>query len=262
MPEPVWYYARGEVERGPFTSVQIKALANAGKLRPNDMVWTEGMENWTEAEKVSELFPNHRAAADNKVAGTATPAVNEAPAATRARFAGRAASSPSDLASLLTLGGRACLFIGVLCVVCVRGCESLGDRKIAQLTAAAKLQELETAERERQPIEAELKTLQARPRLSPGDQDRFRELTEALHKMEASRAAPDLPPAQQLEVNRANAEFRSGTFVRGVMFHLGIFLLVLAGFALVIWSDSVERWLGVGVLLIICFSALSTFLIA
>src|SRR5262245_10616945 len=57
MADPVWYYARGEVERGPFTLTQIKALANASKLRPDDLVWKEGMDNWTAAKEVAELFP-------------------------------------------------------------------------------------------------------------------------------------------------------------------------------------------------------------
>ena len=44
MSDSVWYYARGEQEKGPITTVQIKALSAAGKLQKDDFVWKEGMD--------------------------------------------------------------------------------------------------------------------------------------------------------------------------------------------------------------------------
>ena len=57
MSDPVWYYARGETRKGALSTGQMKALAAAGKIRPDDLVWKEGMENWLPAGEIPELFP-------------------------------------------------------------------------------------------------------------------------------------------------------------------------------------------------------------
>lgn len=51
-----WYYARGDQRTGPITSKQLKTLAASGGLRPTDLVWAEGMEQWKEARLVQGLF--------------------------------------------------------------------------------------------------------------------------------------------------------------------------------------------------------------
>jgi hypothetical protein len=52
-----WYYSKNGDKRGPVTGAQLKALAEAGKLRPTDLVWKEGMPSWQPAGKVKGLFP-------------------------------------------------------------------------------------------------------------------------------------------------------------------------------------------------------------
>jgi ribosomal protein L18 len=132
MAETVWYYARGEVERGPFTTVQIKALANAGKLRADDLVWKEGMENWTSAAEVTELFADR--AAETKISPISGPSESTS---VRNPLLERAQRTPTDSEKLITIGCRGCIYVGMLCVVLVQGCESLGNRRIAQLKGAA-----------------------------------------------------------------------------------------------------------------------------
>jgi hypothetical protein len=250
MTEPVWYYARGEVERGPFTSLQIKALASAGKLRRNDLVWKEGMENWTSAEQVDELFP-----------GTLdgdTPAVDSpTPFRPRGTYPEPSPLISDDLSRLLTTCAWGCLMVGMGCVVIARGCESLGDRKVSRLDAAAKLQAVEEWQRQRTPIASELDTLHSKEKLAPAEQERARELTQSLNQLDSSRSAEELSAAQRLGVNRAAAETRAGAFHRGLAFHGGVVFLVIGGFALAILGSGSDRWLGVGLLLAIGYSALT-----
>jgi hypothetical protein len=51
-----WYFAKGETKLGPYSSAQLKELADNGKILPSDMVWKEGIEKGVLAAKVKYLF--------------------------------------------------------------------------------------------------------------------------------------------------------------------------------------------------------------
>jgi len=52
-----WYYIQQKQRIGPVTDQQLKQLATSGQLRPTDLVWKKGLENWVAAQKVKGLFP-------------------------------------------------------------------------------------------------------------------------------------------------------------------------------------------------------------
>ncbi len=56
-----WYFARPYTEFGPFTAAQLKELAAAGQIQPQDVVWKEGTEKKVPALKVRDLFATGRA---------------------------------------------------------------------------------------------------------------------------------------------------------------------------------------------------------
>src|SRR5947209_3491605 len=41
-----WYYAEQGQQRGPLSFEELQALAAAGRLRPNDLVWHAGLTEW------------------------------------------------------------------------------------------------------------------------------------------------------------------------------------------------------------------------
>ena len=47
MSQVEWYYARENKQTGPVSAVELKRLATAGELRPDDLVWREGMTEWS-----------------------------------------------------------------------------------------------------------------------------------------------------------------------------------------------------------------------
>jgi len=57
-----WYYSHDGERHGPISSDQLRALAAAGKLTSEDLVWKDGMENWTAAGKVQGLIQSTGAA--------------------------------------------------------------------------------------------------------------------------------------------------------------------------------------------------------
>jgi hypothetical protein len=55
-PEALWYYSHNAEENGPVPFSQLQALATAGQLAPADLVWTDSIEDWTEAYRVPGIF--------------------------------------------------------------------------------------------------------------------------------------------------------------------------------------------------------------
>ena len=51
-----WYYSHDGERHGPMSWDQLRALAEAGKLSSDDLVWNDGMENWREAGRVPGLI--------------------------------------------------------------------------------------------------------------------------------------------------------------------------------------------------------------
>jgi hypothetical protein len=52
-----WYIYKDGQKHGPFSFDQLMEAAHSGKLRPEDMVWGSGMDNWTRAIEVEGLNP-------------------------------------------------------------------------------------------------------------------------------------------------------------------------------------------------------------
>ena len=52
-----WYYSQAGQQIGPITSAQLKKNAASGPLQPADLVWKDGMAEWTPAVRVKGLFP-------------------------------------------------------------------------------------------------------------------------------------------------------------------------------------------------------------
>ena len=52
-----WYYSKNGQRQGPVAAEQLKTLAATGQLQATDLIWKEGMGQWTEAKKVKGLFP-------------------------------------------------------------------------------------------------------------------------------------------------------------------------------------------------------------
>jgi hypothetical protein len=145
MADSVWFYARGEVERGPFTLTQIRALANASKLRPDDLVWKEGMDNWTVARDVAELFPPADLiggdASGGENLGTSPTGKAEGMTAAAAPVAGLSRETREAIQRV----GRALTALGILLILGTHGCESLSARRVARLAAVADLAALENS---------------------------------------------------------------------------------------------------------------------
>jgi len=50
-----WFYARGDMQRGPVSEDELRDLINNGIIAAETRVWREGMEDWLPVSQVSEL---------------------------------------------------------------------------------------------------------------------------------------------------------------------------------------------------------------
>ena len=80
MSQVEWYYARDNRQMGPVSSAELKRLATFDELRPDDLVWREGMTEWAAARNVRGLFEEDGGAAAAVVAGVAASKAGEASA--------------------------------------------------------------------------------------------------------------------------------------------------------------------------------------
>jgi hypothetical protein len=65
-----WWYRKDNSDVGPVDQATIQQMVAAGKLKPDDFVWTDGMPQWVSAQQVPGLLPN-LAASQAQVGGGA-----------------------------------------------------------------------------------------------------------------------------------------------------------------------------------------------
>src|SRR5947207_1719954 len=85
-----WFYTHGMGQQrlGPVDKEKLKQLASAGELTRQDLVWTVGMPQWTEAGTVAGLFDG--------VAAPTAPATSR-PAVAPAPMASPVSGAPADI---------------------------------------------------------------------------------------------------------------------------------------------------------------------
>ncbi|TWT35590.1 hypothetical protein KOR34_04830 [Posidoniimonas corsicana] len=50
-----WYYSNGQSQQGPVTLPALKSMLQSGMVDSDELVWTEGMDQWVAANQVREL---------------------------------------------------------------------------------------------------------------------------------------------------------------------------------------------------------------
>ena len=62
MAGPVWYYSKNGERVGPFSPAQVRQMATAGMVGPDDLLMREGGVGWVRAAAISGLFGPGRGA--------------------------------------------------------------------------------------------------------------------------------------------------------------------------------------------------------
>jgi GYF domain 2 len=135
-----WYYAKDNQQLGPIPASQLKQLATSGQLSPDDLVWKEGMAEWSPAGRVKGLFDAPAAAAAPMAA--ATPAAAREPQrgyVPPSQAYGQAASTIGYYSATSDIGARTAQILkGFPSPTGPRGDWPLSDSHLAQLATAEK----------------------------------------------------------------------------------------------------------------------------
>jgi uncharacterized protein len=59
--ETKWFYTENGQQRGPISGEELKLRADRGLLRPDDMLWKEGLPGWIAANQLQGLFTSSAA---------------------------------------------------------------------------------------------------------------------------------------------------------------------------------------------------------
>lgn len=123
-----WLYRQGDRIFGPVSSSELKQLANAGELKPDDLVSNEGTEKWVKAKNVKGLVSVQ--AVPPPIQPPLLPQHNQAEDRVRQVVGQSADSNQSEhklplqlhklsLSAKLASGG--CLLVGVFFLICCGG---------------------------------------------------------------------------------------------------------------------------------------------
>lgn len=280
MADAVWYFADGDVQRGPVTEAQLRALIGTGNLRPEDQVWKEGMEDWTPAGEVAGLFSQAASAtppatlsalvaADGKTkltkaAKTATPLASPA-ADVKPRLGGVRfnVQRPVEIFRFAAFLGQPLLLVSLLLILLARGCDRVGERHVARALAQAKLAESDFQDewdRQKLSIEQELADLQAKDDPTTEERGRRDLLTEQLRVLNEQKQAElkrlRAGKLREFSTTARDAEATQslGSFWREGIFWLGASLFSLALLIVGFSGAGPERWMAWVMLAIIVFS--------
>lgn len=50
-----WFYAKNGSQQGPVATEALKAMLASGEISPSDLIWRDGMSDWTPAGRVAEI---------------------------------------------------------------------------------------------------------------------------------------------------------------------------------------------------------------
>lgn len=264
MSDPVWYYARGESEQGPISTAQIKALAAAGALKRDDLVWKEGMPNWLPASDVEDLFPGGNSKKDSKDRPASVP--QSTPRASR-RTRNRFLVEEADVKHLVRTVGRGLIVFGVLVVLMSRGCDSLASRKVARLKAISTAAEGEFQrawEQEKSVLEDEQRRLSSKKEPSATDVQRIQEIPQEITDLDQRKGDEQRSlrrgrwKNQQIAAETADAEHDIWSYWRRLGFLFGTMALALGLLGVTPTTEGPERWICLVMLTVILYSVYSS----
>ena len=265
MSDPVWYYARGESEQGPISTAQIKALAAAGALKRDDLVWKEGMENWLPAGHVNELYPSAEPKKNSQDKATSTP---ETPVPARApRPRQRFLVEEGDLKQHVCNIGRGLIVFGVLMVLVSRGCDSLGHRKVARLKAIAESSETRFQrewENDRADLDDEQLALNEKQDRSEAEQLRLQAIPQEIATLDRTKRTEQRTLRQgrwrdaQVAAESAVTSNQIGGYWRRMAFLFGTMALAIGLLAVTPTTEGPERWICLVMLVVILYSVYSS----
>jgi len=255
MADAVWYYAVNDEELGPVTAAKLKSLADAGTIKPDDLVWREGLSDWKPAREIAGLFSGEALsspAAEQTPGKDSTPAIEAAPRRPRSGRGRSGRGGGNFMATVQSFGyGRAIgmplLLIGLMLVLFSKGCDTVLNRYAGRATAKHQLEQGRFSEFQEDWNERRSK-IQDSSDTSTEKSDRMKRLDKELSDKRKK--------LQELADDARDAKLKNQMygFLREALFVFGTMVLTLGLLSVGITGQGAERWVCLVMLAIITFS--------
>jgi hypothetical protein len=116
-----WFLIHNDVQIGPFSTTEVIASLQSGKVFPRDHAWQDGMSNWVKIQDLSdfaEYFSSHPKVIESK-RGAPTPAASSSE---------KRQSNRKALVARVLLTDENTLFMGMCRDISIGGMQILTDR--------------------------------------------------------------------------------------------------------------------------------------
>ena len=265
MTDPIWYYAQGDAEKGPVTLSKIKSLIDNGRLSGDDLIWTEGMEDWQPAARVPGLLYDQPPAPPDetrdaipspKLRGMETR--NESSATQVARQA-----TASDGFWPALNSSRLILAVGLLLVLVVQGCDLVARRQVDRLqgmSQVARAQFQDEWDRKRIGLEDQRSELQESSNGSATDQARDQQIVKELSQLGERMKTEETNRTRHewrydsLAARDAQANYMTGAYWRSLLFVFSSIVFVVGLLSVGRAAIGPECWLAWTMLAIVVYS--------
>lgn len=255
MAESSWYYADGDMDKGPINESQLRELFRSGKLNSNTLIWRDGMKDWVPARQVK---------------GMAVP--TESPGSAKSKPTRRQTEPAAGLVERFHLAnplyygkriGQPLMLLGLLLVLLAKGCDSIGQRYVDRMNGKNQLAVSrfnDRYDRRQIALEDEQQVVRDKEERDERDDARMSELTEQLAGLakEKEKEQRQLQRGRwrKLEVSARDAGAVSKTwgYWRECLFMLGTILLTVGLLAVGFTGEGPERWICLLMLAIVTFS--------
>jgi hypothetical protein len=126
-----WFYARGDMQRGPVSEDELADLIKDGIIAPETRVWREGMEDWQPLAKVPEIADRYLGKSGGSGGesgpqelmekGEGEPATVDVPKLPESVMRGQSAMAGRGMPPAYTAQAITALVFGALCCTPVAG---------------------------------------------------------------------------------------------------------------------------------------------
>ncbi len=255
MSDPVWYYAEGERQKGPVSADELKRFVELGRVKPTDLVWQPGMDDWVAAKTIRGLVPDElQNDAATQASSETIDAGFEDDEAILTRRRRRRSGSGFSFEIVNQWGGRYArliVLLGLLLVVVGRGCDSFGVKyaKRQQVLVELARANSDTSFRQRKSeIQSRIDALQRRSSATALDQQSLATYRDQLLKADREFAEQQSLLARTTWLDLENkAQFASSEHVAWqplyeVIAVLGSAVLAYGLLCVAFTGEATERW--------------------
>jgi hypothetical protein len=244
-----WYYTENGQQQGPVSEEQLKELASSGRLKPSEMVWKQGMAQWTKVGQVPGLL--------------ATVGPSQPPPIPQQGLFAQECLFLSGLPRVARIAGRPMLAAGLVLALLARGCDLLAKRSADSATAQARVAQAQFDDpwiKQVSETQSRIAALEEKENPTPADTKEIQDARASLRDLEKAKqkALRSFQNGTLRDVTVAARDAESayliGAYWREMFFVFGAVVLAL-GLLMVSWvAEGAERWVSLMMLAIITVS--------